>query len=155
MERRLEAELVPESEPEEELEEAELEEGVRWRLFLDFLDFLLVADRFRLCCSFPERGGDRERRRGERERERERRRGEREREREREPVRWCASFDLDLSPGLTAQLAKPGLSGGGGGGAASIWRRDWRLAPDPEPETELAKVMVFPDLVERSGLKDV
>ena len=65
------------------------------------------------------------------------------------------AFDLDLSPGLTKLLAKPGLSGGGGGGAASIWRQDWRLAPEPEPETELANVMAFPDLVERSTLEEV
>ena len=139
---------MPELEPEEEPEDDELDEGVRWRLFLDFLDFLLVAERFRLGGSFPERGGDRERRRGERERVQ---------ERDREPVRWWVSlaFDLDLSPGLTKLLAKPGLSGGGGGGAASIWRQDWRLAPEPEPETELANVMAFPDLVERSTLEEV
>ena len=131
-----------------------------------------MAERFRFC-SFPERCGDRERRRGERERDlvgerfrfcsfperggdRERRRGEQERDLVGEWVRVRVSLTLDedLSSGLTTLLAKPGLSGGGGGGAANIWRRDCKLAPDPEPETVLAKVMALPDLLERSTLEE-
>ena len=58
----------------------------------DLRDFFLESERLRLLCSFPERGGERERDLARRE---------------------------DLSPPLSWRdvRGEPGLSGGGGGGA--------------------------------------